>query len=199
MTWIRTHSGEQFNLLDADAETVKLLDIVQALSHICRFGGHTKEFYSVLQHSLLVGEIVFGAAASEEAALVGIGKLVRTALLHDASEAYVGDMVRPLKHTTDMGEQFRKIQEPIEKVISERFDLVYPLPDIVLKADDIALMTEARDLIDDDTDRWDLIRKDIAPLRARISPIAHFKEVRQQFIRAWVSFGGGDVGETDMQ
>jgi 5'-deoxynucleotidase YfbR-like HD superfamily hydrolase len=196
MTWIRTYpSGEAFDLLNVNPDSLQLTDIVQALSHICRFGGHTKEFYSVLQHSVLVGEIVFGLGAVLEMPLPDMAKLIRTALLHDASEAYIGDLVRPLKRASDLGPIFKQIEDPLQRAISEKFGLLWPFPEIIHKADDIALMTEARDLLDDDTDRWNFIRKDIEPMRARISPNATFKDVRMQFWRAWSAFGGGDVSQ----
>src|SRR4051812_20612492 len=82
--WMQTYTGRAFWPLDAQPEDVDPLDIAAALSMLCRYGGHVSRFYSVAEHCLLMSE----AVAPEHALW---------ALLHDATEAYMGDMVRPLK------------------------------------------------------------------------------------------------------
>ena len=84
MNWILTQTGKRFDLFEPDADMIDPRDIAHSLAHLCRFNGHTREFYSVAQHSCLVADLV----PTEH-------KLA--ALLHDATEAYIGDMVRPLK------------------------------------------------------------------------------------------------------
>ena len=84
MNWILTNSAKPISLVRPRADLVTPEDIVHSLAHICRFNGHCKHHYSVAQHSLLVASIV-----PDEDQL--------PALLHDAAEAYVGDMVQPLK------------------------------------------------------------------------------------------------------
>lgn len=84
MTWILTYTGRAFDLAAPRADLISTVDIAHSLSMICRFGGHPRRHYSVAQHSLLVAGIV-----PPEHQLI--------ALLHDATEAYVGDMVRPIK------------------------------------------------------------------------------------------------------
>src|ERR1700683_336889 len=87
--WIVTFSGRRFYVLDPRPSDVRIEDIAHSLSLQCRFNGHVKNFYSVAQHSVLVSERCDPADA-----LYG--------LLHDASEAYIGDMSAPLKHTDEM-------------------------------------------------------------------------------------------------
>ncbi len=84
--YIATYTGKQFYPLDPRPEDVCLEDIAHSLSNLCRFTGHTDtdRFYSVAQHSVICSTIV-----APEAALL--------ALLHDAAEAYLGDISRPLK------------------------------------------------------------------------------------------------------
>lgn len=82
--WMQTFTGKQFFPLDPRPEDFDIRDIAHALSMICRYGGHAKHFYSVAEHSWHISMHV-----SPEAALFG--------LMHDAAEAYLGDMVRPLK------------------------------------------------------------------------------------------------------
>lgn len=84
MTWILTRSGRKFDLARPTADMVDPADIAHSLSMQCRFNGHTSRYYSVAQHSYLVADLV-----PAEDQLAG--------LLHDATEAYVGDLVRPLK------------------------------------------------------------------------------------------------------
>ena len=84
MSWILTNSAKPMSLVRPRADLVTPEDIAHSLGHICRFNGHCKHHYSVAQHSLLVASIV-----PDEDQL--------PALLHDAAEAFVGDMVQPLK------------------------------------------------------------------------------------------------------
>ena len=88
--WIITYSGKKFYHLAPSAEMVDIVDIAHALSLTCRWTGHTRYHYSVAQHSWYFSYLV-----PKEFAL--------SALLHDASEAYLGDMNRPLKHFTPAG------------------------------------------------------------------------------------------------
>ena len=137
--WMQTYTGRQFWPLDPRPEDVHIEDIAHALAMLCRFGGHATAFYSVAQHSVLVSRIV-----SQEYALIG--------LLHDAAEAYIGDMVRPLKHANQMHE-YRRAEERISRAIAERYGLPWDGLGMILgtevkAADDLALATEARDVMD---------------------------------------------------
>lgn len=89
MTWILTHSGYKFDLLNPTAAMVHPADIVHALSMICRFNGHSRRHYSVAQHSLTVVAILALEDRPDDEKLAG--------LLHDAPEAYISDLTRPLK------------------------------------------------------------------------------------------------------
>lgn len=83
-SWMQTFTGRAFYPIDPSPEDVDIVDIAHALSHLCRYNGHVERFYSVAEHCVLLSELV-----SRDNAL--------WALLHDATEAYVGDMIRPLK------------------------------------------------------------------------------------------------------
>lgn len=131
---IRTYTGRVFLPLDPDPALLDIEDIAHALSNSCRFTGHVKWFYSVGQHSVLCSRIV-----PDEYKL--------TALLHDASEAYLSDIARPVKEQPDFGAVYRDVEGRLEEAIAERFGLQYPWHKSVKDADNILLVTEARDLM----------------------------------------------------
>lgn len=128
--WFTTFSGITFYPLDPRPEEIEIEDIAHALAHICRYGGHCSKFYSVAQHSVLVSLIV-----PAHLALLG--------LMHDATEAYCGDMIRPLK---DGCPDYRRVEDSLWSAVRVRFDLPEMTPEIKY-ADLVALSTERRDLI----------------------------------------------------
>jgi uncharacterized protein len=132
VSWIQTYSGAKVNPLDLAPADVRIEDIAHALSLLCRFGGHVREFYSVAQHSWIVSHL-----CPPEDALQG--------LLHDASEAYLGDMVAPLKHEEPLW-YYRRAEAMAEKTLRERFDLT-PCSIDVIVADELALIFEAHTLL----------------------------------------------------
>lgn len=88
---LTTYTGKLFNLRNPDPATVCLEDIAHALSHSSRYNGHLPGFYSIAQHSVYVMQQMALLAPNAPP------KWLLAALLHDAAEAYVGDMVAPLK------------------------------------------------------------------------------------------------------
>jgi hypothetical protein len=124
--WMQTFSGRQFWPLDPRADEVFIEDIAHALSMACRYGGHCNSFYSVAEHCVHVSHVV-----PPEMALVG--------LLHDASEAYVADVIRPIKpHLTG----YKAIEDRVWSVIAERFGVPVDLPPEVKLADNAVLLAE---------------------------------------------------------
>lgn len=145
--WIQTYSGVKFEILDPTIAMIKRADIAHGLSMICRFNGHTRWFYSVAQHSLLVMELV--KLELERVKLFSPAKnlqILLHALLHDASEAYIGDVTRPLKRLYVMN-SYREVEQNISDVISLKFDLEREMPALISRADQLALLVEARDLM----------------------------------------------------
>lgn len=132
--WIQTFSGKQFFVLDPRPEDVSIVDVAHALSQICRFGGHCKSFYSVAQHSVLVAQKVREIDPSK----------AFTALLHDAPEAYIGDMVNPLKQSQP---DFQEVEQRLWKVLSQKWKLPAVMPKSVVEADLRMCVTEARSLL----------------------------------------------------
>jgi uncharacterized protein len=145
--WFTTFTGLKFYPLDPRPEEIRIADIAHALSMLCRYGGHCREFYSVAQHSLHVCEWV-------QENFPGLRELALQALIHDASEAYIGDMVRPLKLSMPA---YRQVESRLEKVVYEA--LRVPAPDTSAKdaikfADNTLLMTERRDFVNAGDQVW---------------------------------------------
>lgn len=132
--WIETFTGKRFHLLAPQPDEIDIVDIAHGLSNLCRFTGHTRDFYSVAQHSFLVSHQV-------------PAELALTALLHDATEAYISDLSRPLKHFTPVGAAYQEIEERIAKTIAEKFGTVHPLPSEVQHADHQLLYAEKEQLM----------------------------------------------------
>jgi 5'-deoxynucleotidase YfbR-like HD superfamily hydrolase len=136
-TWMQTFTGRKVFPLNLLPEDVCLADIAHALSMQCRFSGHVREFYSVAQHSVLVSVYCDPAYA-----LLG--------LLHDASEAYLMDLPRPLKHSPFFA-FYREQEAAAMAAILNHFDpfCMWPphLQPSIKEADDRMLATEARDLM----------------------------------------------------
>ena len=131
--FIQTLSGRRVNPLDASPEDIDPADIARALANLCRFGGHSKAFYSVAQHSVIVCDLLEQRGATPDELMA--------ALLHDAAEAYLGDLPHPLKHRSDLGPPYREAEKLLEAAIRERFDLV-PQPATMKPIDRSLLATE---------------------------------------------------------
>ncbi len=108
--WMQTFTGRQFWPLDPRPDEVEILDIAHALANLCRYGGHCRRFYSVAEHSVLLTR----AVAPEYRLL---------ALLHDASEAYLVDLPRPVKLSMP---EYKAIEQVVMVAICERFGLALP-------------------------------------------------------------------------
>jgi len=123
---IRTYSGAFIDVFEPNIDYIHIEDIAHALSHLCRYGGHCDPFYSVAQHSIACSYLV-----SPENAMC--------ALMHDATEAYLVDIPRPIKKQIEF---YNKLESHLYNSISQRFDLPNPIPDEVHKADNDMLIYE---------------------------------------------------------
>lgn len=153
-SYINTQSGRHFNYQRQRSEDICIEDIATALSHECRFAGHTDHFYSVAQHSVLVSEML-----PPELALEG--------LLHDAMEAYFKDIPTPLKSLIP---GYKKLEAACDAIIREMFNLPPAMSAAVKHCDLIALATERRDLGLDDGVPWPQL-DGLAPLEDPIIPL----------------------------
>lgn len=166
--WACTVSGRKVWPLDPRPEDIHVEDFAHQLANICRFGGACRGIYTVAEHCVRASRL-----AHPDHMLA--------ALLHDASEAYIGDMIRPIKHGTDLG-WYIEIESLWQSAFCTRFGLqdgALEHPE-VKRVDEIMLMTEKRDLLVKTEHVWGVAQGFSAqPMEARIFPLspreAHYK------------------------
>lgn len=176
-SFIQVASGRSIDPLNPSPEDISIDDIAHALSNMCRFAGHTREFYSVAEHSIRVS--CYGAQddAFEK-------------LMHDASEAYLVDIPRPIKHDL-FGDRYREIEENLMRCIGEKFGFDPTMTASIKEADDALLAMEARDLMDAERnqDLWGPWIKEAlknAPVGRITSPLSP-DEARKAFLARYES------------
>lgn len=138
---IMTYSGIVFRPLEPEPHMIVIEDVAHALANNCRYTGHVREFYSVAQHSVHVADLLLNEYGAFEPSLAYWG------LLHDASEAYLSDLARPVKQQPELGDTYRACEERLMLAVAERFGLDWPMPAEVKWADDVLLRAEQRDLM----------------------------------------------------
>lgn len=172
--WIQTYTGRAFYPFDPRPEDVCITDIAHALSQLCRYGGHCRVFYSVAQHSVLVSQ-----HAPDPHKL--------WALLHDASEAYLVDLPRPIKRSLP---DYRAAEQRIMAAICARYGLPPVEPPEVKLVDNRILADERKALLTPmaavSNHEWGAME---APLGVQIVAAPSFV-AREMFIDAFVALGG---------
>jgi uncharacterized protein len=134
---IMLHSGRIFDLANPNESDIQVEDVAHGLAHTCRYAGQCKTFYSVAEHCVLVSRVVTTAKLA--------------ALFHDAAEAFVGDMSRPLKQLLP---EYIKIEKNIERAIFDRFKIEWPAPSEVKRADYSVMATEQIHLMPPGINSW---------------------------------------------
>lgn len=130
-----TSAGRVVDVAQLEPPDIDIVTVAHALSHLCRWGGHTKRFYSVAQHSVIVANLCCDPEDEPD--------LYRCALLHDATEAFLVDLPRPIKHAMP---DYQRLEAAVWSVIATRFDLPQVMPPEVERADRQALRWEAESL-----------------------------------------------------
>lgn len=129
---IRTYRGKYINVFEPTPEMICIEDIAHSLSMQCRFAGHLPQFYSVAQHSILCCQLI----TEKEHKLA--------ALLHDASEAYLLDIPKPIKNKLG---NYKEVEDNLMSVIAKKFGFAYPLHDKVKEVDNYMLEWEWNSLM----------------------------------------------------
>jgi 5'-deoxynucleotidase YfbR-like HD superfamily hydrolase len=166
-------SGRWVNPFEPDPAQFDAGDIARALGNQCRFGGHSRVFYSVAQHSVIVSRVVEERGGDVED--------VFAALMHDASEAYLGDMPHPIKHRSELGAAFRDAEAGLEEAIRERFKIKAEVPEI--KRVDRALLATERRTFSAESWHWPEL-DDVEPLDLELTAWSPDKAV-EEFARRY--------------
>lgn len=130
-TYTRTWSGKTLHPLKPSPEEIELGDIAHGLSNVCRWGGQCDTFYPVAAHCLAVSDLITRVGGSWADAYVG--------LLHDASEAYICDIPKPLKERM---RKYKRIELRLMRAIAEALGFHWPASEIVETADAVMQYTE---------------------------------------------------------
>jgi len=175
--WMETFTGRKVNPLELKEEDICIEDIAHSLSLICRYNGHCKVFYSVADHSIRVARMLEGSGWE-------LG-----ALMHDSAEAYLGDVIRPLKYqSNDLIEHENRALN----VIFSKYgiDLNLRATQSIKDMDNIFIATEARDLMSSSGKEWSNLSK---PLEDKIVPYLDYQWVKEKFLKLFREYGGKDT------
>lgn len=180
--WLQTFTGRQFWPLDPDDEQIDIADIAHALSMQCRFGGHCLRFYSVAEHSVHVARFLARFGEDPETQLWG--------LLHDAAEAYVVDLPRPLKRSLP---EYERIEARLLRAIAARFDLAgVSVPNAVKDVDRAILSDEAAQNMSRPPQPWDGMLPPLGirlqywnPEHAALQFLAEYGRLQEMRAQAW--------------
>jgi 5'-deoxynucleotidase YfbR-like HD superfamily hydrolase len=166
--YMETYSGKRVYFGRVSVDDILIEDIAHSLSQICRFTGHTKKFYSVAQHSVMVSDAQ--ATLAEK----------RAGLLHDATECYLNDLSSPLKAYLGLG-KYKELEDAFHEVINEKYNVNGGMTANIKKADLSALFTEKRDTLNFPNSDWgwgDEIRR----FEKTIKPKS-CKKAKKQFLK----------------
>ena len=159
MNQILTYSGNLIDPFNPDIDKINITDIAVSLSRQCRFGGHLRWFYTVAEHSLRV-------------ALKLPDELKLTGLLHDAAEAYLLDLPRPIKNRLP---GYKDAENNLLQLIMQKFGGIYPLPPEVIQADEDMLKWEFENIVSQN--KMDIGYFDL-----------HYKTAQEEFIEKFYKY-----------
>jgi len=170
---IMLQSGAWFDFCDPTSSQFIIDDVAHGLANICRYSGQCSKFYSVAEHSILVSETARGFEFE--------------ALLHDAAEAFLGDVTRPLKQLLP---EFKRIESTVQRVILDRFGIT-SIPRQVKQADLRVLAAEQKQIMPEGTDGWvrgqkvepaPIIVQHLEPARAKVMFLDRFEKARRSYV-----------------
>lgn len=162
-----TYSGITFDPLNVKLEQINIKDIAHALSNICRYNGHSKFFYSVGQHSILLTQYILQSKLEDK-----LNK-ARFALTHDASEAFLCDIPDPIKQLPEF-EFYRNTELKLQSLIYSKFNLNSDFPDDVKNLDIVIRCDEMNTLFNLENKYKNVLGIEIKPMQP--------KEVENNFL-----------------
>lgn len=185
MGFMETSQGHKIFPHDPDQATIDPIDIANSLSKQCRYNGHCQTFYSVAEHSFLLATWINAEYSSVE--------LTLQALLHDATEAYLGDIIRPLKKGYLRHSGIEHLEKEWEERIMRTFDLPPEIHPAIHEADLGMLQVERRYLFGVTDNTWDYERPGVSVPTVDVKVLGwspeqareHFLKALLDWARAW--------------
>jgi len=168
--WFQTLKGNAFPIFDPRPSDIDIEEIAHTLAMQCRFNGHIKHFYSIAQHSVLVSKLLEEWKHPVEIVFEG--------LMHDAAEAYVGDVISPIKRSIPA---FSDVEHMTWVAIADRYNLPHVQSPVVGKADIAMLLVEKRDLCAPEPLSWGISYEGPLPVR-RIKELG-WKDAKAMFLK----------------
>ena len=175
--WLQTFTGLRFFPLDIQAQDIVIEDIAHALSMLCRYNGHTLRFYSVAEHCVLMLQHVRRRGGQTT-------RFLRSVLMHDAAEAYLGDYPHAMKLILP---EVKELEKKIEAVIVKKFDLdvryaaakgIKMLDRRIIRNERDALMPGTHPWVADEYTPLDVKVQGLIPAAAERAFLSAFSEVK---------------------
>jgi len=141
MSWIGTFTGGRFYPMGPDPDRLSIVDIAHSLGNMCRYTGHCSPFWSVAAHSIEVSHRVERAVRKQFDDDRIVAEFAMTGLLHDAGEAYLVDIPRPIK---PLFLNYKQWSDALDESVAERFGIIFPHPNVVKEIDTAMLTAEIR-------------------------------------------------------
>lgn len=186
--WQRMLSGRRLDLLDPSPLDVEIEDIAHGLSRVARWNGQTKgeQSYSVAEHSLLVERLV---VALKDTTPI---KWRLAALLHDAPEYVIGDMISPFKAV--IGDEYKVVEARLQSAVHLRFGLPAELPaeikTLIKRADRISAYIEATQIAGfSESEARRLFGRSKVGANVKLTPSAP-NEAKQRYLQRFMELCG---------
>ena len=189
--WMWTASGTHVHPLDPDWRTIHVADLARGMATECRYAGHIRldapyPFYSVAEHAVMVSRFAGRLATERGFAEHDVLEAARWGLNHDSEEAYVGDMIRPLKYQPEMRE-FRRVGKRMDKAVRRALELCpsRAVEELVLEVDARILTDEIEQVIAfPDMDR---VRRKFGPPLGAVVRFLPPLEAEGEWLRAYTA------------
>jgi hypothetical protein len=172
--WIQTYSGKYFHYLEDNPQNIKIEDIAHGLSNLCRYSGQCNSLYTVAQHCCIVSDL-----AEKGFRLEG--------LMHDAAEAYMGDIPRPVKNLVP---EIKILEKKVFRQIAKEFNLKYPISSVIELLDTRVMLAEARIVLKEGT-VWCV--EGITPADINLNELWEPKKAEMEFLTRFNTLNGQTV------